>query len=85
MRSYVSHGVDVEIEETDDEVSLTLAGRPIGVSRVSGGYRSHLASPFMNFASIEELVDYLLATEGELWVLEKGGGPVPPHDHGGHT
>ncbi len=81
-RHYVSHGVEVDIEESAKGISLTLNGQPIDVSLLAGQYHSQIANQFMGFSSVEELVEEMLRNEGRYWSLQ--GGPTHPHhDHGG--
>lgn len=93
-RSYRSRGVDVQIRETKTRVEVTLDGMPIDVEIVDGEYHSQFANQFTSFASVDEVVDTLLANEGRTWTLhghfcDERCGPEGhhhdrPHAHGGH-
>lgn len=97
VRRYRTRGVDVEIRETslglraaraaDNRVELTLDGKRIAVSMVDGKYHCQLANQFVEFATIDAVVETLLANEGRTWTLHghfcdercgRGG-----HHHGG--
>jgi hypothetical protein len=88
-RSYRSRGVDVEIRERKDHVEVTLDGVPIRVDIVDGEYHSQLANQFTAFASVDEVVDTLLANEGRTWTLrghicDERCGPAGHHHEGPH-
>lgn len=80
-RRFRSHGVDVEIRESAERSELTLDGHPVDVEVIDGEYHSQLANMFEAFASMEELVDTLLANEGRTWTLRGGTVKKPGHGH----
>jgi hypothetical protein len=84
-RRYRSRGVEVEIREAKDHVELMLDGIPINVSIIDGQFHSQLANQFKSFATIEEVVDTLLANEGRTWVLHSPGTGHGGGGHGPHT
>lgn len=90
VRRYRSRGVDVEIHEAKDRVELKLDGTPIEVEVIDGQYFSHVANMFTGFATIDDLVDALLANEGRTWTLhghicdERCGQHGHHHGSGGH-
>jgi len=87
-RVYRSRGVDVETRETKKRVEVRLDGMPIDVEIVDGEYHSQFANQFTSFASLDEVVDTLLANEGRTWTLhghfcdERCG---PAGHHHGHS
>ncbi|CAN5266843.1 hypothetical protein BH24CHL7_BH24CHL7_14130 [soil metagenome] len=98
-RTYRSRGVDVEIDESVEQVQLRLDGHPIDVEFIDGEYFSQTANMFTSFGSVEEVADTLLANEGRTWTLHghvcdescgpeghhHGPGEGAGHDHGsGH-
>jgi len=88
-RSYRSRGVDVETRETKNRVELRLDGIPFDVEIVDGEYHSQLANQFTSFASLDEVVDTLLANEGRTWTLhghfcDERCGPAGHHHDGSH-
>jgi hypothetical protein len=68
-RRFRSRGVDVEIREAPDRVELLLDGNPVDVEVIDGEFHSQLANQFTAFASIDDVVDTLLANEGRTWTL----------------
>lgn len=104
-RRFRSRGVDVEIREAPERaegqgperVEVMLDGRLIPVTFDCGEYYSQLANQFTGFATIDDLVETLLANEGRTWTLHgelRGHGTAGPHGqppdeggqggHGGH-
>lgn len=83
IRKYRSHGVEVEVRETKKLVELTLDGKPIHVSIIAGEYHCQLANQFTAFASVDHIVETLLANHGRTWTLD---GHVCDEDcgEGGH-
>lgn len=88
-RRYRSRGVDVEIRETKNRVEVRLDGMPIDVEIVDGEYHSQFANQFIAFATVDEVVDTLLANEGRTWTLtghfcDERCGPAGHHHEGPH-
>lgn len=91
-RRYRSRGVDVEIREARNRIDLKLDGKPIRVSMIDGKVHCQLAHAFRTFASVDEVVDTLLANQGRTWTLhghvcdercgEGGHHHDDPHAHG---
>lgn len=69
VRRYRNRGVDVQVREGKNWVELELDGTPVEVEVVDDEYFSFLANMFTGFASMDDLVDTLLANEGRTWTL----------------
>lgn len=80
---YRSRGIQVEIHEDEKEISLALDGVPVEVAYVNGKYYSPTAHMYVEFDTLDEVVDQLISTSDEYWQLH----PPPDGDedpHGGH-
>lgn len=80
--TYVREGRTVEIREDANSVSLTIDGHPVEVTKVDGRYSSLFAHMFIDFDSVDAIVDQLFETEGQTWVFSHVHHPHP-HDHDG--
>lgn len=77
--SYRSRDIQVDITEDEDGISLALDGTPVEVAYVNGKYYSPTAHMYVEFDTLDEVVDQLIRTSDEYWQLH------PPEDgqHGG--
>lgn len=87
---YRSRGINVEIHEDDEKVSLTLDGVPVEVAHVNGKYYSPTAHMYVEFDTLDQVVEQLISTSDEYWTLhppeEDGGGGHDGHgSHSGHS
>lgn len=81
-QSYRSRDIQVDITEDEEGISLTLDGTPVEVAYVNGKYYSPTAHMYVEFDTLDEVVDQLVRTSDEYWQLH----PPEDGDHsGGHS
>lgn len=81
--TYVRDGRTVDIREDAESVALTIDGHPVEVTKADGRYSSMLAHMFVDYDSVDAVVDQLFATEGRTWVFGHPHHPSPHHTEGG--
>lgn len=82
---YRSRGIEVEIHEDEEQVSLALDGVPIEVAHVNGRYYSPTAHMYVEFDTLDEVVDQLINTSDEYWQLHPPPEKDPDGDENGHV
>ena len=82
---YRSRGIEVEIQEDDEKVSLALDGVPVEVAHINGKYYSPTAHMYVEFDTLDQVVDQLISTSDEYWTLHPPGEDGGGGGHGNHS
>ena len=82
--SYRSRDIQVDITEDENGISLALDGTPVEVAYVNGKYYSPTAHMYVEFDTLDEVVDQLIRTSDRYWQLHPPADQGSDGNHGGH-